>query len=74
MDARDMDHPTNSGASGGGLEYQNSEASQGGRCGGGGGSRMSKNLRNSLLFGTWLDWGCGLQAMYICSTIIYALG
>ena len=35
---------------------------------------MSKNLRNSLLFGTWLDWGCGLTDIYILVWIIYALG
>ena len=45
-----------------------------GRCGGGGGSGMSENIRNSLLFGIPVDWGCGLQEMYIRVGEIYALG
>ena len=44
-----------------------------GRCGGGRGFRDAENHRKSLLFGTWLDWGCGLTDIYILEWVMYAL-
>ena len=37
------------------------DSATGGGGEGGGGSGMLENYRKSLLFGTWLDLGCGLR-------------
>ena len=55
------------------MSIKTAKRPKGGGVEGGGGSGMSKKHRNSLLFGTWLDWGCGLQDMYILPWVISAL-